>query len=677
MANDVIIGASLQVDAGNTAPTIKEVREQIKQFKAELDNATVGSEQHKAALEKLAAANKQLNPTFQEHAGTLKGINEHLSSALPAFGKASEGAKGFGAALKALMMNPIVLIIAAIVAGLKFLYDAFTHTFEGAKKLEQVFAGVGKAVEVVTDRIFKLGGAIIKFFSGDFKGAVKDAKAAVTGVGEEISEVYNRTVELTKRIQQLNREQVDDAYDKKKRESRLALLREQLNDEEVSVKEKKKIAAELRDDEQKNAKEDLERITKLNTAKIELLKIGTDAEKKNYKEIKELLGEIEETKKENALEGVRTNKVIRNLDKQERAEETARRKEENDKAKEAKAKAREREKAEKERHRAYTEQLEKLQQENALALIRDAYAKRLQEQKYASQKEIALIEQNFKEGKLKRSEFNTLIAQQTIANNNRIQQINDEHDKEVALKQKEKDDAAKKKLQEDLAKERELGQKEIALKIAMSKKKYDLQRQELDYKQAMIEDQYKKELAAAQGNALRIREVELKHNEDYYQISEARKTIAQSEADARMKLIDAIGNALGAVGQLIGEQTAAGKALSIASSLIHTYEGIAAAIKLGPAGIPAAIAVGATGFAAVQKIVSTKIPGQSSSSVSTGSLSSITAPLQPKATQQSTTLDQASINAIGNSTNKVYVLESDISNNRERIERINRQARIG
>jgi hypothetical protein len=682
MANDVTIGASLQVDAGNTAPTIKEVREQIKQFKAELDNATVGSEQHKAALQKLKVANEQLNPTFKEQGNALSQIKDHLSGSFPAFGKAAEGAKSFGATLKALMMNPLILTITLIVAGLKFLYEAFTYTAGGAKFVGQVMAGVEAVFKTVIDRVMHFAGAMAKLFAGDFKGAWAEAKATVTGFGDAVVNSFQKAADAKRLLQEVNKELRELGVERAKANKELAELKEDIYDEDKSFKDRKDALAKVRTNEELLDQKEIATLKKKIDAKKQEAAVSAlsyEARKAADDEEAQLEIELANKQQEQSTKRRQADKVGRQLDKQENAKQREEEKEARDKAKEARDKARELEKAEKERHRAYTEQLEKLQQENALALIRDAYAKRLQEQKYASQKEIALIEQNFKEGKLKRSEFNTLIAQQTIANNNRIQQINDEHDKEVALKQKEKDDAAKKKLQEDLAKERELGQKEIALKIAMSKKKYDLQRQELDYKQQLIEEQYKKELAAAQGNALRIREVELKHNEDYFQLSEARKAISKAEKDAKLADEDAVGNALTAISDVIGKQTAVGKGLSIAAALINTYTGITKALAQGGiAGIAGAIGVGAIGFKSVQSIINTKIPGvgTSSNGAVTGSLSS-TAPLQPKATQQSTTLDQASIQAIGNATNRAFVLEADIANNRERVERLNRAARIG
>lgn len=136
------------------------------------------------------------------------------------------------------------------------------------------------------------------------------------------------------------------------------------------------------------------------------------------------------------------------------------------------------------------------------------------------------------------------------------------------------------------------------------------------------------------------------------------------------------------IADVLGKESAAGKAIAISSALINTYLGISAGVKLGyPAAIPAVLAAAATGFKAVKNIIGTKVPGKAGSSggggggsMSAPSLSSSTAPITPQA--QTTTLSTQSINQIGIASSRAYVLESDVSSNQERTQRLNRAARI-
>jgi hypothetical protein len=148
----------------------------------------------------------------------------------------------------------------------------------------------------------------------------------------------------------------------------------------------------------------------------------------------------------------------------------------------------------------------------------------------------------------------------------------------------------------------------------------------------------------------------------------------------------AVGNALGAISNLIGQDTAAGKALGIAQALINTYIGASEAIReksLLPqpystiSKIASVAAILATGFKTVKSIAGVKVPkaGGGGGGASVPSTASIISPMiAPQA--QVTRLDQGQINQIGNAASRAYVVESDVSNGQERINRLNRAARI-
>ena len=166
----------------------------------------------------------------------------------------------------------------------------------------------------------------------------------------------------------------------------------------------------------------------------------------------------------------------------------------------------------------------------------------------------------------------------------------------------------------------------------------------------------------------------------------AKKAISQKEFEHRQLMLKATADGLTALSDIIGKETAAGKAMAVAASLINTYSAIAGQLKAF-SGVPVpgyaiaqAIVTGLAGFAAVRNILKVQVPKGGGGGGSTGSASlsmpsvSATAPLAPQA--QVTNLSQASINAVGNAANRAYVLETDVSNNQERIRRLNRASRI-
>jgi len=116
-------------------------------------------------VEKLGGAMKDTNKDAKE---SKEGISE-MADAVGKIGGPIQGAidgiKNLGGTLKALMANPIVLLIGAIVASLTALYKAFTSTKEGGEKMNQVFAGLSAVMNVLRDVANKITGVLIDMFN--------------------------------------------------------------------------------------------------------------------------------------------------------------------------------------------------------------------------------------------------------------------------------------------------------------------------------------------------------------------------------------------------------------------------------------------------------------------------------------------------------------------------------
>jgi len=160
---------------------------------------------------------------------------------------------------------------------------------------------------------------------------------------------------------------------------------------------------------------------------------------------------------------------------------------------------------------------------------------------------------------------------------------------------------------------------------------------------------------------------------------DAKAKIAKEEADAKIAALDATSNAITNLSLIAGKETVAGKALAIAASIINTYKGITTALSSAPPpfNFISAAAVGAAGFAAVRNIVSVQVPGAGGGGASVPSISAGApiAPPQPQA--QTTSLDNRTINAIGNQAVRAYVIENDVTSNQQRIAAIRQRARFG
>jgi hypothetical protein len=164
-------------------------------------------------------------------------------------------------------------------------------------------------------------------------------------------------------------------------------------------------------------------------------------------------------------------------------------------------------------------------------------------------------------------------------------------------------------------------------------------------------------------------------------LNDYEKKLAQDKFEVQVQLAL---QSLAIIGGLVDQNSVAGKAIAVTQAIINTYQGASKAIAQGGIfGPVAGAAVIAAGLVSVKKIISTKVPsakGTGNVADSGGpSMSMASAPITPSAPIQNTItqLNQQSINQMGSATGRAYVVESDITNQQEKIIRINRAARLG
>jgi hypothetical protein len=133
-------------------------------------------------------------------AGEFKIMGVSLNSVKAGFVSIGKTAKASFATIKAGIASTG---IGALVIAFGSLVTFFTKTKKGAEILEVAFAGVGAAISVIVDRVSKFGGAIVKLFQGDAKGALQDVKGAFTGIGDEIANDTRQAIALKKAFQDL------------------------------------------------------------------------------------------------------------------------------------------------------------------------------------------------------------------------------------------------------------------------------------------------------------------------------------------------------------------------------------------------------------------------------------------------------------------------------------------
>ena len=160
------------------------------------------------------------------------------------------------------------------------------------------------------------------------------------------------------------------------------------------------------------------------------------------------------------------------------------------------------------------------------------------------------------------------------------------------------------------------------------------------------------------------------------EIADASAEISEKEADAKIAALDAYAAMAMNVSNLLGKETAAGKALSVAAATISTYTSATKAyesqlaIATPDAPIRAALAAGVavvTGLANVKKILSVKVPGGGGGG-STASGGVPTTPTPPAFNVVGASGETQLADAIGSQTQRparAYVVSNDVTTAQE------------
>ena len=127
--------------------------------------------QYKDTTKKAQDFDKQLKEIDETVGDSFRNVGNYKDSIVEAFEGAGVGVSGFGQKLKALAANPIMLLITAVVAGLKLLFDAFKQSKTGSELFTKaagvmngVMALIVKVVETIAEKASNLGSTIAWVF---------------------------------------------------------------------------------------------------------------------------------------------------------------------------------------------------------------------------------------------------------------------------------------------------------------------------------------------------------------------------------------------------------------------------------------------------------------------------------------------------------------------------------
>jgi hypothetical protein len=222
----------------NIEPSIQK----LKELKKELKATVAGSDDFKRVSKNI----KDVEDALEEAKVGAKSFVDQLEEAPGPIGAIATGfrkleiaTKSFGAAFKAIGIGLIVSLVGGIAA-------AFSKSEEAVKKFEPLMIGLEKilngvleaimplidgfielattalpyvskafsvvysAVTAVFQSLGKLGGAVVKLFKGDFKGAWEDAKSSVTSFSTNYDTAVQRFETGTKKMTKTQKENLKE-----------------------------------------------------------------------------------------------------------------------------------------------------------------------------------------------------------------------------------------------------------------------------------------------------------------------------------------------------------------------------------------------------------------------------------------------------------------------------------
>jgi len=216
-----------------------------------LDETSTSQKNLEKATKKTTSAQDASKKASQRNAAAFEGMNK-------ATGGAIGSVKAMIKQMWLLVANPIGLVIAAIALALTTLYKAFTSTKAGGEAFDQVMAGISATIDVVRDRVLIIGEALVKFFTGDFKGAMETGKKAVSGFGAEVAKEFKIAANAKKDLQEVVDTMRLLSVSRAELDRDLIKAKETIESSTASYEEKKKAIDEVRIAETKQTESELE-----------------------------------------------------------------------------------------------------------------------------------------------------------------------------------------------------------------------------------------------------------------------------------------------------------------------------------------------------------------------------------------------------------------------------------
>lgn len=403
--------------------SMKQLRQRAAELKTQL-NATSASANPKE-FQALQKDLEKVNSRMFDVGTQGKGLLQQFAAMNNPVGSAAKSVLGFGQALKALIANPVGLVIMAIVAAFYALKTAIMGSDEATTKYEAAVAALRTILDALKRNVVEVVGAFINLITLDFAGLKENAR--------NIADINKNLVDNAKSAWDaaIAEDALNDSIARNNdvtevNKARIAELRQISRDVTKSIEERRKASDEALRLERDNYKMSVSNISGhydvwkgKNKNLIDAMKRDSHAQFLEVEKYMEMVQDGTELTYEQRLELARlVNDITTTLDKGTEEE--------------------------KEKFRSFFSELSTMQEqyftENrrdvmAAARIEDearreaekaakeAIEKKLEKEEFALQKELTLIKKQLVEKEITQAEHDRLVEQKTLETLNKKLEI--------------------------------------------------------------------------------------------------------------------------------------------------------------------------------------------------------------------------------------------------------------
>jgi hypothetical protein len=281
MAKELVFKLKVIDESGNVVEkainNINDLKKAQAELSAQLEKAPIGSAQWTKLKEQLG----QVEDAQQKAQRAQDGLTESLANAPGVIGTVTQSVQGLGQGFRALLANPVVAVVSAIVGGLGLLFNALKKTEAGVFALNRIFATFTGLIQPVVN--------LVQTLAINLAEGLANALDLVTGLfaagGSEAAKYSQEASRLADELNRVEEAEGDLAVKRSEVDRQLAEARAKLQDSNLSLEERRKALEEVKASEIGLA--DQERQTARDRARIMQRQSEMDADNKEKKEASE------------------------------------------------------------------------------------------------------------------------------------------------------------------------------------------------------------------------------------------------------------------------------------------------------------------------------------------------------------------------------------------------------